>query len=83
MQLHRELIGQRVVVRRALPGEVGPSGGPALTDVVGVLEAWDDNSLSVRRESGEVVVIPLADVTAGKQVPPRSQADVRRDRGAD
>jgi N-acetylglutamate synthase len=78
MQLHRGLIGQRVVVRRALPGEVGPSGGPALTDVIGVLEAWEDDSLSVRRESGEVVIIPLADVAAGKQIPPRSAGSFKQ-----
>jgi N-acetylglutamate synthase len=72
MQLHRGLIGQRVVIRRVVRGEVGRSGGPALTDVIGVLESWDQADLSVRRESGEIVTIPLADVTAGKQVPPRS-----------
>lgn len=70
MELHRGLIGQRVVVRRRLPGERGPSGGPALSDVVGVLAAWDDETLSVRRGTGELVSIPLADVTAGKPVPP-------------
>jgi N-acetylglutamate synthase len=72
MQLHRGLLGQRVVVRRVLRDAVGPSGGPALTDVIGVLARWGEESLSVRRESGEVVTIPLADITAGKQVPPRS-----------
>ncbi len=34
------VVGQRVVVRRVLPGETGPSGGPALTDVLGVCESW-------------------------------------------
>ncbi len=73
MALSRDLIGQRVVVRRALPGEVGPSGAPALTDVLGVLEAWDDQTLSVRRSDGVLITVPVADVVAGKTVPPRSQ----------
>jgi N-acetylglutamate synthase len=70
MQLHRGLIGHRVVVRRVLAGQRGPSGGPALTDVIGVLESWGDRSLSVRRETGELVTIPLSSITAGKPVPP-------------
>ncbi len=72
MTLHRGLIGQRVVVRRVVTGEVGPSGGPALTDVLGILEAWGDQTLSVRREGGELVTVPIADVVAGKQIPPRA-----------
>ena len=70
MSLHPGLVGRRVVVRRRLPGERGPSGGPALTDVVGVLERWDDHDLSVRRADGEIVTIARADVVAGKAVPP-------------
>ena len=49
MELGAEHIGRRVVVRRAVPGERGPSGGPALTDVLGVLEAVTDETLRVRR----------------------------------
>jgi N-acetylglutamate synthase len=59
------------VVRRVVQGELGPSGGPALTDVIGTLEAWDDDTLAVRRADGDVVTIALADVVAGKPVPPR------------
>lgn len=70
MHLHRGLIGQRVVIRRVLRGERGLSGGPALTDVIGNLEAWDEDSLSVRRSTDELVVIPLRDIAAGKPVPP-------------
>ena len=33
-------VGQRVVVRRLLPGQTGPSGGPAMTDLLGVMESW-------------------------------------------
>jgi hypothetical protein len=29
------VVGQRVVVRRVVHGETGPSGGPALTDLLG------------------------------------------------
>ena len=68
--LHRGLIGHRVVVRRVVPSERGASGGPALTDVIGTLEAWDDDTLAVRRADGDVVTIALADVVAGKPVPP-------------
>jgi hypothetical protein len=72
MELHPGLVGQRVVVRRVLRGERGPSGGPAMTDVVGILAAWGEQTLSVRRQSGELVTIPLTDVAAGKPVPPRA-----------
>lgn len=70
MSLHPGLVGSRVVVRRRLPGEVGPSGSPALTDVVGVLERWGDLDLDVRRSTGELVTIARRDVVAGKAVPP-------------
>ncbi len=73
MTLHPGLVGQRVVVRRVVRGEVGPSGGPALTDVLGILEAWDDQTLSVRREGGQLVTVPVADVVAGKQIPARAK----------
>jgi len=63
-------VGRRVVVRRALPGERGPSGGPAYTDVIGVLEAWEDQHLVVRRKDDTTVRIAVADVVAAKPVPP-------------
>lgn len=68
------VVGQRVVVRRLLRGETGPSGGPAMTDVLGVCEAWPDDGegdVVVRRERGDRVRIPVRDVVAGKPVPPR------------
>jgi hypothetical protein len=69
--LTRADVGRRVVVRRVLPGERGPTGGPALTDVLGVLEQWDDDDhLVVRRKDGSTVRIALADVVAAKTVPP-------------
>lgn len=72
MTLHPGLVGQRVIVRRVVRGEYGPSGGPAMTDVLGILEAWDDQTLSVRRADGDLVTVPLTDVAAGKQIPARA-----------
>jgi hypothetical protein len=64
-------VGHRVVVRRRLPGERGLSGGPALTDVIGILESWDGAELVVRRTDDTLVRIPRSLVVAGKRVPPR------------
>lgn len=60
-----------MVVRRVLPGETGPSGGPAMTDLLGVCTAWGQESLVVQPERGGPVTIALADVVSGKPVPPR------------
>ena len=65
------VVGQRVVVRRVLPGETGPSGGPAMTDVLGVCESWVDGVAVIRREDGSTVTIRTADIVSGKPVPPR------------
>lgn len=65
------MVGQRVVVRRILRGETGPTGGPALTDLLGVCVAWRDGVCVVQPESGEAVTIRLADIVSGKPVPPR------------
>jgi hypothetical protein len=64
-------VGRRVVVRRVLPGEVGPTGGPAMTDVLGEMESWGEGVTTVRTSSGEVVTIRIEDIVAGKPVPPR------------
>ena len=71
-------VGRRVVVRHVLRGSTGPSGGPALTDVLGVLESWDDDLLTVRTAEDVVVEIAVADVVAGKPVPPRPPVRGRR-----
>jgi hypothetical protein len=42
-----------------------------MTDVLGVMEDWSDTATVVRTEDGQAVVIALADVVAGKPVPPR------------
>jgi GNAT superfamily N-acetyltransferase len=77
MELGPEHVGRRVVVRRALPGEHGPSGGPALTDVLGVLEALTDETLLVRRDDGDAVTVDRSRVVAAKPVPPRTPARTR------
>jgi GNAT superfamily N-acetyltransferase len=77
MELGPEHVGRRVVVRRALPGERGPSGGPALTDVLGVLEALSDETLLVRRDDGDAVTVDRSRVVAAKPVPPRAPARPR------
>lgn len=64
-------VGVRVVVRRLVRGETGPTGGPAFTDVLGVLEAWGERVAEVRTAAGEVVRIQIADIVSGKPVPPR------------
>jgi GNAT superfamily N-acetyltransferase len=65
------VVGQRVVVRRLVPGETGPTGGPALTDLLGICESWNDASMTVRAEDGSLTEIALSDVVSGKPVPPR------------
>ncbi len=77
MPLHAGLVGQRIVVRRVLPGERGPTGGPAMTDVLGILETWDDASISVRREDGELVTVEREHIVTGKPVPPRASSRLR------
>ena len=67
-------MGQRVVVRRVLPGETGPSGGPAMTDVLGTCTAWGDGVCVIEPDGEgprEPVTIRLRDIVSGKPVPPR------------
>lgn len=59
------------MVRRILPGETGPSGRPVFTDVIGVMESWSAGITTVRSSSGSVTSITVADIVAGKPVPPR------------
>ena len=77
MPLRLDQLGRRVVVRRLLPGETGPSGGPAMSDVLGILETWDDVELSVRREDGRVFHIAHGDIVTAKPVPPRASVRQR------
>ncbi len=65
------VVGRRVVVRRVLRGETGPTGGPAFTDLLGTCLSWDDGTCVVQPEQGAAVTIALADIVSGKPVPPR------------
>lgn len=71
------VVGQRVVVRRIVRGETGPTGGPAMTDLLGVCEAWTPSIASIRAEDGSLVEIAVADIVSGKPVPPRPSRFVR------
>ncbi|MDR7086202.1 ribosomal protein S18 acetylase RimI-like enzyme [Aeromicrobium panaciterrae] len=63
-------VGQRVVVRH-LAGGVGPSGGPALNDVVGRVLAVDEQSVTVQRRDGRTAIVALTDIVTWKAVPDR------------
>jgi GNAT superfamily N-acetyltransferase len=54
-------IGHRVVVRHRIPG--------GLTDVIGVLQAWTPELVTVRHADSTPHEIPAADVTAAKTIP--------------
>jgi len=71
------VVGQRVVIRRLLRGETGPSGGPAMTDLLGTCLAWGDGRCVVQPEEGRPVEIPIADIVSGKPVPPRPSVRMR------
>jgi hypothetical protein len=62
-------VGHRVVVRWRRPTATGT--GDEIADVLGILEAADGTSFGVRKESGELVTIPLDRALAGKTVPPK------------
>jgi len=64
------VVGQRVVVRRLVRDERGPSGGPAFTDVLGVCTSWGDGVCVVDGPDGSIA-IAIADIVSGKPVPPR------------
>jgi N-acetylglutamate synthase len=66
-----------VVVRRVVPGETGPTGGPAMTDLLGVMESWSAASTVVRAEDGTTTEIALRDIVSGKPVPPRPSVRMR------
>lgn len=70
-RLGPHVVGHRVVVRRVVPGETGPSGGPAMTDVLGICLRWSDGECVVQPEDGPAVTIALDLIVSGKPVPPR------------
>ncbi|WP_107771306.1 GNAT family N-acetyltransferase [Nocardioides sediminis] len=64
------VVGQRVVVRHVVRGETGPTGGPALNDVLGTCVSWSGGVVVIESERGRVEVA-VADIVSGKPVPPR------------
>lgn len=68
-------VGSRVVVRWRRPAA---DGGDEVADVLGTLEAADTEALTVRKDSGEVVTIPLNRALAGKPVPPKPTRSASR-----
>ncbi len=60
-----------MVIRTLVPGETGPSGGPAMTDVLGICVSWTATEAVLRREDGSVVRLDPALIVSGKPVPPR------------
>lgn len=67
--LGSQVVGQRIVVRRLLRGETGPSGGPALTDVLGVCLSWGDGTCVIQPREGAPVTVEFSDIVSGKPVP--------------
>ena len=78
-QLGQHCVGLRVVVRSIVPGETGPTGGPAFTDVIGICTEWTDDECVISRSTGEVVRIRRGLIVAGKPAP----AFERKRRNAD
>lgn len=66
-----QVVGQRIVVRRILRGETGPTGGPAFTDLLGTCLTWADGACVVQAEDGTTTAIATDDIVSGKPVPPR------------
>lgn len=64
-------VGQRVVVRYRLPGETGPSGGPAMSDVTGTCVEFTEDTCVVQPAEGDPVTIPTDQIVRGKPIPPR------------
>src|SRR5215472_11508391 len=60
-------VGERAVIRWRRPA--GDSR-EEIADVLGVLEAADSSSLTIRTASGELVTIPRDRALAGKTIPP-------------
>ncbi len=58
-------VGRRVTVRHRLDP---PVHGATTTDVVGVLEAWDEGVLRVRRRDGTVAQVQEDHVVAARVI---------------
>lgn len=68
MALDSGAIGRRYVVRYVIPGR-GPSGGPAMTDVIGRVLTLDASSVRLERRDGSAVSVELASIVTTKLVP--------------
>lgn len=79
MTLDVASVGHRIVVRYAVGG-TGPSGGPAMSDVIGRVRSVDDTTVTLERRDGREQVVALADVVTWKPVPERP---LRRRRAVD
>jgi ribosomal protein S18 acetylase RimI-like enzyme len=78
MTLDGSVLGRRIVVRHETGG-VGPSGGPAMNDVIGRVLAVDERSVTVERRDGRTQMVELESVVTWKVVPDRP---LRRRRAA-
>lgn len=54
-------IGGRATVRFRIPG-TGPSGGPAMSDAVGIVREVTESHVVVERKTGEQMRIPTASI---------------------
>jgi ribosomal protein S18 acetylase RimI-like enzyme len=79
MTIGADDVGRRVVVRYRIGG-LGPTGGPAMSDVVGRVLAAGGDGVTVERRDGTPVVVAVRDVVSWKHVPERP---VRRRRAVD
>ncbi|MCW2788205.1 MAG: family N-acetyltransferase [Aeromicrobium sp.] len=79
MTLDAHTVGRRIVVRHEIGG-VGPSGGPAMSDVIGRLLSVDTESATLETRDGRTQVVPLARIVTWKAVPDRP---LRRRRARD
>lgn len=70
MSIDQDATGRRVVVRMAVGGR-GPSGGPAMTDVVGRLVGLTADEARIERRDGSLATVALSDVVTWKVVPDR------------
>lgn len=78
VRLTSDDVGSRVVIRwrrpapapATAPATAAGSAEEAVTDILGVLTAADDSAFTVRKSSGELVVVPRDRALAGKVIPP-------------
>ncbi len=62
-------VGQRVTVRYRIGG-TGPSGGPAMSDVVGEITEITDSSVFLRNRKGEIREVARSEIVKIHLIPP-------------